>query len=372
MIIKNKLVVLALIIVLLLVVLMRYFYVETASFPVRVSTPVYSEDRLELVADLPYPPGNLAVTDDGQVYFTFHPEAKPPFNLAKLVAGKAVPWPSNESYQRAGIKPVKNAYSVRIDSQRHAWVLDNKPARLVEYDLNSDQFVQEYIFSEQVFGWLAHANDFQISPDNRFIYISVDGLFDKQPGLVVYDIEKRRAWKRLFNHKTTIAGDYQPVVQQRPMTVFGLFTVNPGVDGIALSRDGQWLYYATFSGEKLYRVNAHKLADPQLSEQQLEPYIQLVGNKTMTDGMTTDLAGNIYLSDIENSAVVRMTPKGAMETLIQSQKLRWPDGFSYGDDDWLYVTCSSLHQVIGVWDFKQYAPFQIYRFKSGIESIAGQ
>ena len=71
------------------------------------------------------------------------------------------------------------------------------------------------------------------------------------------------------------------------------------------------------------------------------------------------------VSDIENSAIVRMTPEGKLQTLVKTDKLRWPDGFSLGPDKHLYVTCSSLHQVIGLdpESVRSTAPYQIYRVK---------
>ena len=72
---------------------MRVFYVETEHFPDRTGPPIKSADELELVADLAYPPANIAVSNKGEVFFTFHPEGNPPYNLVQLVRGKAVPWP---------------------------------------------------------------------------------------------------------------------------------------------------------------------------------------------------------------------------------------------------------------------------------------
>ncbi len=350
---------------------MRYLYVEDSHFPDRTDNPSLPESALVLVAELDFPPGNVAVSSRGEVFFTFHPEGNPPYNLARLVNGKAVPWPSDETYLQADIEPVKSAYSVRIDNQQRLWVLDNYPARLLAFDLSTEQLISEFIFKDEVFGLLSHANDFQVSTDNRYIFISVDGLFDKQPGLVIYDIDRGKSWKRLVRHPSTLAANFEPVVQGREMTIFGLFTVNPGVDGIALSRDSRWLYYAAFGADYLYRVDTQKLTNPELSDQQLEPFIEKVGLKTMTDGMTSDLEGNIYLSDIENSAIVRMNPSGELETLLKTEQLRWPDGFSFGEDNWLYITCSSLHQVIGVSNQQNHAPFHIYKFKPGPHSPAG-
>ena len=55
------------------------------------------------------------------------------------------------------------------------------------------------------------------------------------------------------------------------------------------------------------------------------------------------------------------------------RRLRWPDGFSFGPDGWLYVTCSSLHEVIGRSGahVRSRAPYQIFRFRPGKEGIPG-
>ncbi|MDX1497910.1 MAG: hypothetical protein R3352_10165, partial [Salinisphaeraceae bacterium] len=89
--------------------------------------------------------------------------------------------------------------------------------------------------------------------------------------------------------------------------------------------------------------------------------------KTMSDGLSIDIQDNIYISDLEHSAILRLSPDKQLTTLIKDEKLRWPDGFSFGPDGWLYVTCSSLHEVIGrsAANVREHAPYQIYRFKPG-------
>ena len=45
--------------------------------------PELPASALERVADLSMPPGNIAVSADGRVFFTFHPEASPPVQVAE-------------------------------------------------------------------------------------------------------------------------------------------------------------------------------------------------------------------------------------------------------------------------------------------------
>jgi hypothetical protein len=76
---------------------------------------------------------------------------------------------------------------------------------------------------------------------------------------------------------------------------------------------------------------------------------------------------------MEHSAVVRVGQDRKLATLIKNERLRWPDGFSFGPDGWLYLTCSSLQHVLFLpaKEVRAHAPYQIFRFKPGVEGIPG-
>jgi hypothetical protein len=223
-------------------------------------------------------------------------------------------------------------------------------------------------------GMGSHLNDFQIDPSGETIYIADASIFGKTPAILIYD-KKSRYCRRVLERDTSVVPEnYIPVVQGRTMNVFGLFAIRPGVDSIALDKKGEWLYFAPVTNNHMYRIHTKYLKDDSLSSIQISSHVEAFALKTMSDGLAMDVADNIYITDPEHSAIVRLTSNGKLETLFRNSHIRWPDGLGFGPDGWLYITCSALHQVIGKTPgfMKSHAPFQIYRFKPGVEGVPGQ
>ncbi len=343
-------------------------------FEDRTTEPELPASALEVVADLDWPPGNIAVSEQGRVFFSFHPEAGPPLQVVELVDGQPVAYPPRLPEGLA----YQSVLSLRIDRQGRLWVLDNAnhgtgTPRLLAFDLASGELAYRFEFPPEIAGPGSHLNDFQVSPDGRRIYIAEASIFGKPPALVVHDVEARESRRLLEGHESVTPEHYVPVVQGREMIVFGIFAIRPGVDSIALDRRGEWLYFAPVTSNHMYRVRRADLDDPSLSPDQLAARVERFALKTMSDGITTDLDDNVYLSDPDESAIVLLQPDGSLRTLLKDPLLRWPDGFSFGPDGWLYVTCSALHHVImrSGSHLRSQAPYQIFRFRPGPAGIPG-
>lgn len=343
-------------------------------FPDRTTAPTLAETALETVADLDWPPGNIAVAPDGRVFFTFHPEAGPPLQVVELVNGEPQAYPRSMpdglTYQ--------SVLSIRIDRQGRLWVLDNAnhgtgSPRILAFDLASGDLTYRFDFPRRIAGIGSHLNDFQVSADGRRVYIADASILALTPALVVLDVEAKVARRLLEDHESVTPEPYVPIVQGRRMQLFGIFTIRPGVDSIALSRDGEWLYFAPVTNSFLYRVRRRDLDDAKLPPEELGARVERFAQKTMSDGITTDDAGNVYLTDADESAILSLDPEGKLTTLLKTPRIRWPDGMGFGPDGWLYFTCSALHQVIGRSrdEIVAEAPYQIFRFRPGPSAIAG-
>lgn len=360
--------------------LLKWRYGGGGAFPDRLpGPPRLPESALELVAELPTPPGNIAVSATGRVFVTLHPEARPQWSVVELVGGRMQPWP-NVAFQTGEGEPraFRDVLSLRIDRQNRLWTLDNgghglHPGRLLAFDLDSAEVVHEFEFPRAIAGLGSHLNDFQVSPDGSTLYIADASFFAQTPALIVYDVARRQARRLLQGHPAVVADRYVPVVQGRRMEAFGLVAIRPGVDSIVLDRAGHWLYFAPITDLNLYRIDTAALQDPALAEAELAGRVEVHAPKTMSDGLTIDTDDTIYISDLEHSAIVVLRRDGSAETLLQSERLRWPDGFSFGPAGWLYVTCSSLHQVIGrrPASVEAHAPYPVFRLRTGADAPPG-
>lgn len=343
-------------------------------FPDRSGTPQLTEGALEKVADLDFPPGNIAVSKDHRVFFSFHPEGFPPYNVAELIDGTPRPLLLADGSS----PPTHTVLSLRIDQQNRLWLLDygrhgSETPQLMAIDLNTMNVVHHHTFSSDIAPLGSHLNDFQVDNSGRYIFIADASILGLNPALIVYDIEAQQARRVLEGHDSVEADDFVPVVEGQKMLMFGVFAIRPGVDSIALDRQNDWLYFAPVTDLHMHRIRVADLLNEGLTPALLAERVERFAEKTMSDGMTTDNAGNLYISDLEHSAITRLSPSGELSTLLSSERLRWPDGFSFGPDGWLYVTASALQDVIAKPDayIKEKGPYQIFRLQTGETAVAG-
>ena len=374
----------ALAVLLLLVAVLVVVLVVTlgggSRLPDRSTPPSMTFDRVEKVADLDYPPGNIAVAGNGRVFVTLHPDGHPPRQVVELVDGKPVPFPGEAfQHESADLPYFQSILALRIDRQGRLWTLDHAnfgrgTPRIVAFDIETRRVVHEYAFPPEIAGLGSMLNDFQVDTEGRTIYIAETSPVLQTPAILVYDSATRSSRRLLDGHPSVQAEKlYIEVGPRRMMLPGGILPLRIAVDSIALSRDGAWLYYGAVTGSRMYRVRTKDLLDASLDEAALGATVEAFADKTLSDGLTTDDDGNVYLGDMEHSAIHRLQPDGRLQTLVSDERLRWPDGFSFGPDGWLYVTCSALQHVLFRSDseIRTHAPYQVWRLRPGPSAAPG-
>ncbi len=344
-------------------------------YPDMSTAPALDSESLEEVLEFSEPVGNVAVNRDGRIFFTIHPESRPTGNkLLEYVRGAAVPFPSGGAQSEL----FDTVIGVAIDRFNRLWTIDHgnhglRAARIIAIDLDTNVVIREQTLSQDVAPAGSFLQDLQVSADGNTVVIADASFWRKSPAIIVYDVETGDARRVLESHESVSAENYLIRSQDREMKFLGgIASLRGGVDGIALGPE--WLYYAAISGSGLYRVRLSDLRDENLPPGQLANRVERFSDKPLSDGLSMDVQGNIYITDIEHSSVFVVGPDRELKTLIQSPDIRWPDALSFGPDGYLYLADSALPELIlqSHEHIQSKGPYRIFRFRPGIEGVPGQ
>jgi sugar lactone lactonase YvrE len=117
-----------------------------------------------------------------------------------------------------------------------------------------------------------------------------------------------------------------------------------GADGIAISADGERLYYCPLGSRKLYSAATKALASRELPDNKVADTVIDEGDRGgASDGLESDAEGNIYSTNYEHNAILRRKSK-EWETIVHDPRLLWPDTLSLATTGYLYVTANQLHR----------------------------
>lgn len=317
---------------------------------------------LESVATFDHQVTGVTVSEDGRIFVNFPRWSEDaPLSVAELLPdGSLRPYPDEEwnAWRNARKNELSAAdhwvcvQSVVADGRGGVWVLDPAaPAqarvipggpKLVRIDLASDRVVRAIAFDESIAPQGSYLNDVRFSPDGRYAYITESGA---RGAIVVVTLESGVARRVLDGHPSTQPEpEVKVTVDGKPLHRTDGRGVEFAADGIALSRDGRYLYWQALTGRTLYRIETEALVDPALSGDELAERVERVGENGVSDGLWIDEEGRMYISALEENAVKRREGERVV-TLLADERLRWPDTFSEGPDGTIYVTASHIQDM---------------------------
>jgi sugar lactone lactonase YvrE len=90
-------------------------------------------------------------------------------------------------------------------------------------------------------------------------------------------------------------------------------------------------------------VETQYLNDENLSEKDLASKVELFYKTPSTGGTAIDADGNIYVSDVNTSEIIKISPDGKESLVIKDKKLLWADALWINDDGYLWIPTGQLN-----------------------------
>ncbi|WP_342167332.1 L-dopachrome tautomerase-related protein [Methylobacterium sp. SD21] len=369
--------------------------------PALAQDPAAGQGKLTQVASFGHQVTGITVSRDGRMFVNFPRWSEDaPVSVAELKDGKPVAYPDEEwngwrNAKKDEVDPKTHfvcVQSVVADGQDRLWVVDAAaPAmahvvkdgpKLVGIDLKTNKVVKTIPFDTGTVMQASYINDVRISPDGKTAYLTDSGA---EGALIVVDLDSGAAKRLLSGHPSTMP-DKSVTVQYdgKPLRRPDGRGVEFSADGIALSPDGKTLYWQAIKGKTLYSLPTDALTGwatasfvpEMLSDKTLTGKIATVGENGVADGLLIARKdGRMYVTSPQDNAVkVRDLSKAnaPLMTLVQDERLRWPDTFSEGPDGTIYFTTSHIQDSA---DYKPGAPIslptELWSIKPGSAEATG-
>ena len=319
-----------------------------------------AEAKLALVAEFQHQVTGVAVSETGRIFVNFPRWTEDTgVSVAELTDGGALRpypderWNSWRNAKKNELPPEDRwvcVQSVVADGRGALWVLDPAApateqlvqggAKLVRIDLASDQVSRVYAFGPDVAPQGSYLNDIRFHPDGRRAFMTDSGA---RGALIVLDLNSGEARRVLDGHaktqpdpKVVVKTDGQEL--RRPDGRGAEFSA----DGIEVSPDGAYVYWQPLTGRTQYRIATDALCDASLDEDVVAERIETVAEMGVSDGFWMTAEGRLHISAVEENAVKVLESDGTVRTIVQDERLRWPDSFAQGPDGTLYVTSSHI------------------------------
>lgn len=335
--------------------------------------------ELETVAERDTAPGNIAVTPSGEVITSQHQFYGPDVAVVRHGEDGAEPFPNRAWATPPGPegRGMHAVLGLNADQRGIVWMADNgAPApRLVAWDTRDDSLHRVVTLPAHAAPEGSFPNDLAIDVAREIIYFADFG--GPEPALIALDLETGQARRLLAGHESVVPEADRPVRVDGEVVTMGTGAdakpAKVGVNPITIDPTNTWVYYGPMSGTSIYRIRSADLA-AGLSDDELAERVQRYGNKPVSDGITVDNDGNVYITELNAGAVGVTRPDGSYERLIDDERIQWPDGFAAGPDGHIYLTVNQLHRSAplnkGVNEAEP--PFYIFRFDALGEAIPGR
>ncbi len=338
-------------------------------------------------------PTGVSVSEENRIFVNYPRWGDPvPFTVAEIVNGRETPFPNAEINKLDLNNPGETFVSVQsivVDPANRLWILDTgapkleaivaqDAAKLVGIDLTTNQIFKTIHFPPDVVHSTTYLNDirFDLRHGQDGIAYITDSSDKGANAIIVVDLASGASWRKLNDHVSTKAEQgFAPfvegrlVMQRKPGKPAE--QIKMGADGIAISADGERLFYCPLASRRLYSVSCAALRDPNLSDAEVAATVIDEGEKPASDGLESDADNKIYCTAYESNAIVRRNSPDDFETIVHDPRILWADTMSLAADGYLYFTANQLHRQADYQNGtdRRSKPYSLFRVRIDAEPV---
>ena len=291
----------------------------------------------------------VAIAPDGRMFMVIQKQKGQDVpQIAEFISGQLKPYP-DASWN--GWKPgddashaFVHANSIRFGLDGTLWVVDFGSAdtgfpivahgpKLVGIDVSTGKVVRTFYLDKATKPNSA-VDDVRFNGDHA--YLTDAGW----PGIIVLHMPEGSMYRALSDQPSTTA--------QKPLFAEGhQLQTKDGqpvyfhADQLEVSPDGATLYYQPCSGP-MAAIATQYIDDRGVADEERTKHVRLFVNNGTAGGTAIDSKGNVYVSDTQHDAVLRVSPTGKVETLVQDPRLVWVDAMWITADGRLWMPAAQM------------------------------
>ncbi|GLK91744.1 L-dopachrome tautomerase-related protein [Pseudomonas turukhanskensis] len=303
---------------------------------------------LELVAQLPIRPGNVAPAPNNRLFATVHPLGAPgPAQLIEIIDSTHYqPWP-HAAIQRgtatASDEKIDSPLGIVVDSKNRLWITDMGlslgKTRVWGFDIDSGRELYRIELPQAIAPKGSFVQELAVDDQAGWVYLADIA----NPGLIAVEIATGKA-RRFSGHPALqaepeakmIIGGKAIEYQGKPASV----AVNP----LTLSKDRATLFFGAMNGTTWYSLPT-KLLREDADDKQVGAAIKRVGPKPVSDGASTDARGRHFFTNLNENGIDVLNTDGSLRPLVRDARLDWPDSVHVSDNGWLYISVNQLYKT---------------------------
>ncbi|UXH78441.1 major royal jelly family protein [Roseateles amylovorans] len=303
---------------------------------------------LEVVAELPIRPGNVAPAPKGRLFATVHPLGAPTDVQLIEISGRDSykPWPSAALQRGTGTAnddQIDTPLGITIDSRQRLWITDMGlnlgKTRLWAFDIASGRTVHRIELPAEVAPKGSFVQDLAVDANEGWVYLADIA----NPGLIAVEIATGQA-RRFGGHPSLQAEPDATMVIGGKAIQFQGAPAKVAVNPITLSADRRTVFFGAMNGKTWYSVPA-RLLRTGVSDEQTAAAVRRVGPKPVSDGATTSRTGSHFFTNLNESGIDRLGADGKLTPVVRDARLDWPDSVHFGGDAWLYISVNQLYKT---------------------------